>query len=130
MERPDASLAVICGVVTKAYLTSDACWQEYKCILDKGQVPAWDVLKTVFGINFIYENTRYSFTAVRSSWTTRTLYLNGGRTMVSARPLTDGGLLVLLDGKSHSVYWHEEVGTLRVMVDAKTCLIEQENDST
>ncbi len=48
-----------------------------------------------------------------------------GRTMVGARPLADGGLLVLLDGKSHSVYWQEEVGALRLMVDAKTCLIEQ-----
>ncbi|KAF7965766.1 hypothetical protein HWV62_41984 [Athelia sp. TMB] len=129
-ERPDASLAVISGAVTKAYLASEECWNEYKRILDKGQVPARDVLKTVFGIDFIYENIRYSFTAARSSWTTWTLYLNGGRTMVGARPLADGGLLVLLDGKSHSVYWREEVGALRVMVDAKTCLIEQENDPT
>ncbi|KAG6916120.1 hypothetical protein DXG01_008351 [Tephrocybe rancida] len=129
-ERPDATLAVICGAVTKAYLASDACWTEYKRVLDKGQVPAKDVLKTVFGIDFIYENVRYSFTAARSSSTIWTLYLNGGRTMVGARPLADGGLLVLLDGKSHSIYWREEVGALRLMVDAKTCLIEQENDPT
>ncbi|KAF8075011.1 cytosolic acc1, acetyl-CoA carboxylase [Lyophyllum atratum] len=129
-ERPDATLAVICGAVTKAYLASEACWTEYKRVLDKGQVPARDVLKTVFGIDFIYENTRYSFTAARSSSTAWTLYLNGGRTMVGARALADGGLLVLLDGKSHSIYWREEVGALRLMVDAKTCLIEQENDPT
>ncbi|THU97749.1 acetyl CoA carboxylase [Dendrothele bispora CBS 962.96] len=129
-ERPDATLAVVCGAVTKAYIASDACWQEYKRILDKGQVPARDVLKTVFGIEFIYENVRYSFTAARSSATAWTLYLNGGRTLVGARPLADGGLLVALDGRSHSVYWREEVGALRLMVDAKTCLIEQENDPT
>jgi acetyl-CoA carboxylase/biotin carboxylase 1 len=129
-ERPDATLAVVCGAVTKAHLLSEACWMEYKRILDKGQVPARDILRTVFGIDFIYENVRYSFTAARSSWTVWTLYLNGGRTMVGARPLADGGLLVLLDGKSHSIYWREEVGALRLMVDAKTCLIEQENDPT
>ena len=129
-ERPDATLAVICGAVTKAHVASEACWTEYKRILDKGQVPAKDVLKTAFGIDFIYENVRYSFTASRSSTTLWTLYLNGGRTMVGARPLADGGLLVLLDGRSHSVYWREEVGALRLMVDAKTCLIEQENDPT
>ena len=50
--------------------------------------------------------------------------------MVGAHPLANEGLLVLLDGKSHSIYWREEVGTLRLMVDAKTCLIEQENDPT
>ncbi|TFK39984.1 acetyl CoA carboxylase [Crucibulum laeve] len=129
-ERPDATLAVICGAVTKAYLASDACWTEYKRVLDKGQVPAKDVLKTVFQVDFIYENVRYSFTAARSSANVWTLYLNGGRTMVGARPLADGGLLVLLEGKSHSIYWREEVGALRLMVDAKTCLIEQENDPT
>ena len=129
-ERPDATLAVICGAVTKAHLASVGCWDEYKRVLDKGQVPGRDVLKTVFGIDFIYENVRYSFTLARSSLTLWTLYLNGGRTMVGARPLADGGLLVLLDGKSHSIYWREEVGALRLMVDAKTCLIEQENDPT
>lgn len=129
-ERPDATLAVICGAVTKAYLASEACWTEYKRILDKGQVPGRDVLKTVFVIDFIYENVRYSFTAARSSATAWTLYLNGGSTMVGARPLADGGLLVSLDGRSHSIYWREEVGALRLMVDAKTCLIEQENDPT
>ncbi|KAL1945115.1 hypothetical protein VTO73DRAFT_2735 [Trametes versicolor] len=129
-ERPEQSLAVICGAVTKAYLASEACWTEYKRILDKGQVPSRDVLKTVFGIDFIYDNVRYSFTATRSSPMLWTLYLNGGRTMVGARGLADGGLLVLLDGKSHSVYWREEVGALRVLVDSKTCLIEQENDPT
>ncbi|KAF8059022.1 hypothetical protein FPV67DRAFT_1454673 [Lyophyllum atratum] len=115
-ERPDATLAVIYSAVTKAYLASEACWTEYRCVLDKGQVPGRDVLKTVFGIDFIYENTRYSFTAARSSSTAWTLYLNGGRTMVGARALADGGLLVLLDGKSHSIYWREEVGALRLML--------------
>ncbi|KAJ6581428.1 acetyl-CoA carboxylase [Mycena capillaripes] len=129
-ERPDATLAVVCGAVTKAYLASEACWTEYKQILDKGQVPARDILKTVFGVDFIYENVRYSFTAARSSMHVWTLYLNGGRTMVGARPLADGGLLVSLDGRSHSIYWREEVGAMRLMVDAKTCLIEQENDPT
>ena len=129
-ERPDSTLAVICGAVTKAHLASEACWTEYKRILDKGQVPSRDVLRTVFGVDFIYENTRYSFTATRSSRTAWTLYLNGGHTSVGARPLADGGLLVLLDDKSHSIYWREEVGALRLMVDAKTCLIEQENDPT
>jgi biotin carboxyl carrier protein len=129
-ERPDSMRAIICGAVTKAHIASEACWSEYKCILDKDQVPSQDVLKTVFGINFIYDNTRYSFTATRSSRTTWTLYLNGGHTSVGARPLADSGLLVLLDDKSHSVYWHEEVGALRLIVDSKTCLIEQENDPT
>ena len=128
--RPDATLAVVCGAVTKAHIAAEGCHSEYKRILDKGQVPARDLLKTVFSVDFIYENIKYNFTCTRSSKHTWTLFLNGGRTMVGARPLADGGLLILLDGRSHSVYWREEVGALRLMVDSKTCLIEQENDPT
>jgi acetyl-CoA carboxylase / biotin carboxylase 1 len=129
-ERPDPTLAVICGAVTKAHVASEACWAEYRRILEKGQVPARDTIKTVFRFDFIYEGVRYSFTAARSSLTMWSVYLNGGLTMVGARPLPDGGLLASLDGRSHSVYWTEEVGAVRVMIDSKTCLIEQENDPT
>lgn len=129
-ERPDATLAVVCGAVTKAHLAADGCLGEYKRILDKGQVPARDLLKTVFGVDFIYENTRYNFTCAQSSKNTWSIFLNGGRTVVGARTLSDGGLLISLDGRSHPIYWRQEVGALRLMIDAKTCLIEQENDPT
>ena len=49
---------------------------------------------------------------------------------VSVRALSDGGLLVLLDGKSHTCYFREEVQGMRLMINGKTCLIEQENDPT
>ncbi|KAG0699447.1 acetyl-CoA carboxylase [Suillus ampliporus] len=127
---PDAMLAVVCGAITKAHFATDTCISEYKRILDKGQVPTHDLLKTVFSVDFIYENMQYNFTCARSSRNMWTLFLNGGRTIVGARPMADGRLLILLDGQSHSVYWREEVGALRLMVDAKTCLIEQENDPT
>ena len=80
--------------------------------------------------DFINEGIKYAATVARSSPNQWTLYLNGGKISVGARPLADGGLLVLLDGKSHAVYYAEEVGTLRVSIDNKTCLIEQESDPT
>lgn len=49
---------------------------------------------------------------------------------MGTRQLADGGLLVSLNGKNHTVYWREEVGSIRLMVDSKTRLIEQENDPT
>jgi len=128
--HPDATLAVVCGAVAKAHLAAEACLGEYKRILDKGQVPARDLLKTVFSVDFIYENVKHNLTCTRTFEHSWTLFLNGGRTMVGARPLADGGLLIVLDGRSHSVYWREEVGALRLIIDSKTCLIEQENDPT
>ncbi|QDS69442.1 acetyl-coenzyme-A carboxylase [Venturia effusa] len=129
-ERPDPTLAVICGAVTKAYIAAEACTTEYRQSLEKGQVPSKEVLKTVFPIDFIYDGHRYKFTATRSSVDSYTLFINGSKCHVGVRALADGGLLVLLSGKSHNVYWKEEVGATRLSVDSKTCLLEQENDPT
>ncbi|KAI9762229.1 MAG: Acetyl-CoA carboxylase [Chaenotheca gracillima] len=129
-ERPDAMLAVLCGAVTKAHVASEACLNEYRTSLEKGQVPAKDILKTVFPVDFIYEGARYKFTATRSSLDSYHLFINGSKCSVGVRALSDGGLLVLLSGRSHSVYWKEEVGATRLSVDSKTCLLEQENDPT
>lgn len=130
VERPDPILAVVAGAVTKAHIASDSCLNEYKLSLEKGQVPAKDILKTVFPIDFIYAGVRYKFTATRSSLDSYHLFINGSKCAVGVRALTDGGLLILLDGRSHNVYWKEEVGATRLSVDSKTCLLEQENDPT
>ncbi|ROT38258.1 acetyl-CoA carboxylase [Sodiomyces alkalinus F11] len=129
-ERPDPMLAVVCGAITKAHIASEGCMAEYRKSLDKGQVPSKDILKTVFTVDFIYEGFRYKFTATRASSDSYHLFINGSKCSVGVRALSDGGLLILLDGRSHSVYWKEEVGATRVSVDGKTCLLEQENDPT
>jgi acetyl-CoA carboxylase/biotin carboxylase 1 len=129
-ERPDQIVAIICGAVTKSHVASEACTAEYRTGLEKGQVPSKEVLKTVFPVEFIYDGMKYKFTVTRSSTDSYTLFLNGSKTLVGVRALSDGGLLVLLGGRSHSVYWREEVGAIRMSVDGKTCLLEQENDPT
>ncbi|KAK5659645.1 hypothetical protein OQA88_853 [Cercophora sp. LCS_1] len=129
-ERPDTMLAVVCGAVTKAHIASEACVAEYRAGLEKGQVPSKDVLKTVFPVDFIYEGHRYKFTVTRSSLDAYHLFINGSKCTVGVRALSDGGLLVLLSGRSHNVYWKEEVAATRISVDSKTCLLEQENDPT
>jgi acetyl-CoA carboxylase/biotin carboxylase 1 len=123
-------IAVVCGAVCKAHIASEACISEYRTSLEKGQVPAKDILKTVFPIDFIYDGHRYKFTATRSSLDSYHLFINGSKCSVGVRALSDGGLLVLLNGRSHNVYWKEEVGATRLSVDSKTCLLEQENDPT
>jgi acetyl-CoA carboxylase/biotin carboxylase 1 len=129
-ERPDPMLAVVCGAVARAHVASEECIAEYKKGLEKGQVPSKEVLKTVFPIDFIYEGSRYKFTATRSSLDSYHLFINGSKCAVGIRALADGGLLVLLSGRSHNIYWKEEAAATRLSVDSKTCLLEQENDPT
>ncbi|KAI8067073.1 acetyl-CoA carboxylase [Gongronella butleri] len=129
-ERPDTMLAVYCGAVTKAHLSSVECWQQYKNSLERGQIPSKESLKTVFSVEFIYENVRYNFTVTRSAPGIYTLYLNGTKTQVGVRDLSDGGLLISLNGRSHTTYNREEVQATRLMIDGKTCLLEKESDPT
>ncbi|KAI8084162.1 acetyl-CoA carboxylase [Gilbertella persicaria] len=129
-ERPDTMLAVFCGAATKAHAAALECFQQYKQSLEKGQVPSKGTLKTVFTVDFIYEEVRYNFTVTLSAPGLYTLYLNGSKTQVGIRDLSDGGLLISIDGKSHTTYSRDEVQATRLMIDGKTCLLEKESDPT
>jgi len=78
-ERPDTMLAVISGVVNRVHLASEACIEEYRKGLEKGQVSSKEVLKTVFPVNFIYEGIRYKFIATRVSVDSYHLFINGSK---------------------------------------------------
>lgn len=129
-ERPDPVISVVCGAVVKAHVAHEASTARYKAVLDKGQVPPKDSLQTFFKTEFIYESVRYSFAMAKSSANWYTLYLNGGRVYVGCRILSDGGLLISLEGASHTVYWREEVGGMILSIDSKTTMIEDEQDPT
>ncbi|ORX91331.1 acetyl-CoA carboxylase [Basidiobolus meristosporus CBS 931.73] len=129
-ERPPTTLAIICGAVYKAHSQSQEKIREFKRSLEKGQVLGKEFLSSAFTVDFILDGVRYKFTVTRVSHDSYVLYINGSKTQVSVRALTDGGLLVLLDGRSHTIYTKEEVQATRMMVDGKTCLLEQENDPT
>lgn len=131
-EPPPRDLAVVAGAAVHAHLRAVACEDEYKRILSKGQVPPRQTLQSVFSnIEFIHENIKYSFTASRSSRSDWSLFSNGVRISVSLRKLADGGLLMTLGGgKSHPVYFQQDVGSMRLSIDSRTCVIEEENDPT
>jgi acetyl-CoA carboxylase/biotin carboxylase 1 len=129
-ERPDQNIAVICGAITKAYLQADECKKDYIASLEKGQVPSKELLKTIFNVEFIYEGNKYKFTVAKASEENFTLFINGSRVFINVKSLSDGGLLVAVGGKSHSIYWKEEVAATRLSVDGKTCLLETEDDPT
>ncbi|KAJ2159404.1 acetyl-coenzyme-A carboxylase [Coemansia sp. RSA 552] len=129
-ERPDAELAVICGAAALAQSESANLLADVQRAMDRGQAPSRALLKTTFLEEFIYEGVRYRFIANRTGPTGWVLFLNGAKVAVDVRPLSDGGILVLLDGKSHACYSSPEVGGTRLLIDERTCLLEEEVDPT
>lgn len=127
-ERPPQNVAVVAAAAVKLYLASQECEAAYCAILAKGQVPPKDTLKTSFTVDFVYNGEKYAWAGSRASRFSYALYLKGQRVLVDLQPLSDGGLLLKLGGKSHTVYWQQDAAALRVMINQKTALIENEVD--
>jgi len=58
------------------------------------------------------------------------LTMNGSLLEVEVHRMSDGSLLLSLDGASHTTYAKEEVDKYRIVIDGKTCVFEKENDPT
>ncbi|GMM33844.1 acetyl-CoA carboxylase [Saccharomycopsis crataegensis] len=129
-ERPEKNVAILCGAVTKAYIEYSTAVAEFNSLLDKGQVPDKTLLKTIYPVDFIYENEKFKFTCVQTSEESFKVFINGSTVDVEARPLSDGGLLTSIGGKAYTVYYIEEPQSTRLLIDGKTCQLEIENDPT
>ena len=56
------------------------------------------------------------------------LLMNGSLLTVEVHRMSDGGILLSLNGASYTTYMKEEVDKYRIVVSGKTCIFEKEND--
>ncbi|KAJ1675880.1 acetyl-coenzyme-A carboxylase [Spiromyces aspiralis] len=129
-ERPDTNIVVVCGAIVKAHQEAVRMLSEYKAAAEKGQAPNRKLLKNSHQVEFIYEGIRYRFFATKVSPHSYMLFLNGSKVLAEVHELTDGGLLVLFGGQSHTCYTRDEVGSVRLVMDDHTVLLEDECDPT
>ena len=54
--------------------------------------------------------------------------MNNSLLQVDVHRMTDGTLLVSLNGSSYTTYFKEEVDHYRVVISGQTCVFEKEND--
>ncbi|OMJ20767.1 Acetyl-CoA carboxylase [Smittium culicis] len=129
-ERPDTYLTVICGAACKAYQLSQKLNEECNLTLKKGQMLIKSQLVNTFNIEFIYDDVRYIFKAFRTGPNSFTLEINNSKVQVELRMLSDGGILVSIDGNTHPCYIHNEVGALRLQIDEHVVLLLEDSDPT
>ncbi|RLN37492.1 hypothetical protein BBO99_00001939 [Phytophthora kernoviae] len=128
--RPDPLMVVLVGAVCCAYQSSNALQEEYVSQLERGQLPHNSLLSQEEPLELIYEGIKYNIKAHRSGPIQFTLSCNGSYVQVEIRTLSDGGFLVLLNGKSHVAYATKEAQGLRLVVDSHTCVFTKEYDPT
>ncbi|KAJ3395827.1 acetyl-coenzyme-A carboxylase [Lobulomyces angularis] len=128
--KPDSMLAVISGAVYKAFSWFEQNNAECLHQLEKGQTPQKQLLIPNKTIEFIYDNFQYKIKISFTSFESLIFNLNGKQNLVNLKKMSDGGLLVLVGGKTHSVYSLEESHVHILSVDGKTCIFEKDNDPT
>ncbi|KAJ0397443.1 hypothetical protein P43SY_009298 [Pythium insidiosum] len=128
--RPDPLLVVMVGAVCSAFQASNARLEEYVRQLERGQLPGSELLVQREPLELIYEGIKYNVTACRSGPIQFTLFCNDSYVQVEIRTLSDGGFLVLLNGKSHVAYATKEAQGLRLVLDGTTCVFTKEYDPT
>ncbi|RHZ27040.1 hypothetical protein DYB31_000172 [Aphanomyces astaci] len=128
--RPDTLMVVLVGAMCLAYQASNTRQEKYVAQLERGQIPGNELLQQEDELELIYEGIKYKIRAARSGEITFTLYCNDSYVQANIRTLSDGGYLVLLNGKSHVAYATKEAQGLRLIVDGNTCVFTNEYDPT
>lgn len=130
IEKPDLMAMVICGGVTQALELFSANIAEFTKQLERGQVPTKRLLATTFPLEFIYDDILFRIQVSVAGLDTFRVSCNKSYVETTARKMADGGILILLGGKSHLVYGKDEPTGLSIQLDGKTGLLENESDPT
>ncbi|CAL5428747.1 unnamed protein product [Camellia sinensis] len=75
-----------------------------------------------------YEGSKYTIDMVRGGPGSYRLKINQSEIEVEIHTLRDGGLLMQLDGNSHVIYAEEEAAGTRLLIDGRTCLLQNDHD--
>ncbi|CAD5117425.1 DgyrCDS6195 [Dimorphilus gyrociliatus] len=127
-EKPDPLLGVLCGGLHVAEQTILENLQNFQSTLERGQILPANSLKNSCEVELIHEGIKYRAVVSKLGPTSFLIRMNDSFIEVDAHRLSDGGLLISLDGDSHTTYMKEEVGGYRVVIGNKTCNLEKEND--
>lgn len=127
-ERPPWYLSVVGGTLYKASTSSASIVSEYVGYLEKGQIPPKHISLVNSDVTLNIEGSKYTIGMVRSGPGSYKLKMNESEIEAEIHTLRDGGLLMQLDGKSHVIYAEEEAAGTRLLIDGRTCLLQNDHD--
>ncbi|XP_045594879.2 acetyl-CoA carboxylase isoform X3 [Procambarus clarkii] len=129
-KKPDTMLAVMCASVLIADNTIQDAYNNFHNSLEKGQTLPLKSLNNVVEVDLISDGIKYHVQATKSGPTQYFLVLNATHKCVDFFRMSDGGLLLSVDGVSHVTYLKDEVDKYCLTIGHQTCVFEKENDPT
>ncbi|KAF8411504.1 hypothetical protein HHK36_004056 [Tetracentron sinense] len=145
-ERPPWYLSVVGGALLKASISSAAMVSDYVGYLEKGQIPPKRISLVNSQVSLNIEGSKYTIEMVRGGPGSYKLRMNESEIEAEIHTLRDGGLLMqasicfsilfcinfglsaILDGNSHIIYAEEEAAGTRLLIDGRTCLLQNDHD--
>ncbi|WJX38678.1 acetyl-coenzyme-A carboxylase [Trifolium repens] len=127
-ERPPWYLSVVGGALYKASASSAALVSDYVGYLEKGQIPPKHISLVHSQVSLSIEGSKYTIDMIRGGPGSYSLRLNQSVIEAEIHTLRDGGLLMQLDGNSHVIYAEEEAAGTRLLIDGRTCLLQNDHD--
>lgn len=97
-------------------------------ILNSVFLQASTSLTNVVDVELINIGHKYKIQATKSGPNTYFLVMNGSFKEIEVHRLSDGGILLSVDGASFTTYMREEVDRYRIVIGNQTCVFEKEND--
>ncbi|KAJ8868693.1 hypothetical protein PR048_030232 [Dryococelus australis] len=127
-EKPDIILGVICASLHIADRTILDIFQNFQSSLERGQVQASNTLENSVDVELINDGFKYIVQVTKSGPSTYFLVMNNSSKEIDIHRLSDGGILLSVDGASFTTYMREEVDKYRVIIGNQTCVFDKEND--
>lgn len=127
-EKPDILLGVICGALHIADRQIIETFSTFQTSMEKGQIQAANMLTNFVEIELISEAVKYKVQAVKSGNNSYFLVMNSSFKEVEVHRLSDGGMLLSLEGASYTTYMKEEIERYRIVIGNQTCVFDKEND--
>ncbi|OIT39824.1 PREDICTED: acetyl-CoA carboxylase 1-like [Nicotiana attenuata] len=127
-ERPPWYLSVVGGALYKASASGAALVSEYVGYLEKGQIPPKHISLVNSQVSLNIEGSKYTINMVKGGPGSYRLRMNESEIEAEIHTLRDGGLLMQLNGNSHVIYAEEEAAGTRLLIDGRTCLLQNDHD--
>ncbi|XP_031639002.1 acetyl-CoA carboxylase isoform X2 [Contarinia nasturtii] len=127
-DKPNVLLGVICGALHIADRQISESFTHFQTSLEKGQIQAANTLTNVVDVELISNSIKYKVQVAKSGANTYFLVMNGSFKEVEVHRLSDGCMLLSLEGASHTTYMKEEVDRYRIVIGNQTVVFDKEND--
>jgi biotin carboxylase len=130
--KPPAHISVCLGALFRSYHTYESHKQAIMTELNRGALPSAQLYSNLVknNMSLIYENVKYQFCITSMGPDSFGICSADWSACATVSMLSDGGLLILLDGQKYVAYGQEFPSGLRLTVAGQTILFEQEYDPT